>query len=135
MKSRGILIASGILGAAGILIGAFGAHALPNILSDLSPEDLEIRKAWLETGVTYHMYHVVALFALGITGVRTTESPSPSFGGSAIAWIVGIAIFSGCLYAMALTGVRVLGAIVPIGGVAFVVGWVMILVAALRSQN
>ena len=128
MTGKTILVISGVLGAAGILIGAFGAHALPKMLADLSPEQVVEREAWLQTGVTYHMYHVVALLALGLF-VHATKT---NLGGVAMAWLLGILIFSGCLYAMTLTGVRVLGAIVPIGGVSFVVGWVLLTFAALR---
>jgi len=128
MSARTILIASGIVGALGIVIGAFGAHSLPKLLKDLQPEELAQRQAWLETGVKYHMYHAAALLAIGLAGQRAEANFSPS----AIAWLCGILIFSGCLYAMTMTVIKVLGAIVPIGGVAFIVGWVMVIVSALR---
>ena len=130
MSTRTILLASGIIGALGIAFGAFGAHSLPKILKDLPQEEILQRQAWLETGVRYHMYHAVALLAIGLTGQRAEQN----FSASGIAWLLGILIFSGCLYAMTLTGIRVLGAIVPIGGVAFIVGWVMVLVTALRQS-
>lgn len=72
MNQRTVLILSGILGAMAIAIGAFGAHALPNILKDLSPADLAQRSDWLETGVKYHMYHVVAMLAVGLADERQT---------------------------------------------------------------
>ena len=129
MSARTILIVSGIVGALGIVIGAFGAHSLPKLLKNLSPEEFAQRQAWLETGVKYHMYHAAALLAIGLAGQRAETN----FSTSAIAWLIGILIFSGCLYAMTMTGVKVLGAIVPIGGVAFIVGWVMVCISALRS--
>ena len=129
MSARTILIASGIVGALGIVIGAFGAHSLPKLLKNLQPEEFAQRQAWLETGVKYHMYHAAALLAIGLAGQRAETN----FSTSAIAWLIGILIFSGCLYAMTMTGVKVLGAIVPIGGVAFIVGWVMVCISALRS--
>ena len=130
MSARTILLASGIFGALGIAIGAFGAHALPNILKDLAPDEFTRRQAWLETGVKYHMYHVAALLAVGLASERAR-----GFSGSAIAWMVGILIFSGCLYAMTMTGIKVLGAVVPLGGVAFIVGWVLVIVNALRMPT
>lgn len=129
MKQRMILATSGLFGALGIAIGAFGAHALPNILTDLSPEEFAQRRAWLEAGVQYHMYHAVALLAVGLSGDERSR-----YSGSAIAWSIGIVVFSGCLYAMTMTGVKILGAVVPIGGVAYIVGWILVLVAALRPK-
>ena len=130
MTSRTLLIAAGILGALGIAIGAFGAHSLPNILKDLPEPDLLKRKEWLETGVKYHMYHVAALVAISLAGER-----SGRFSSAGLAWIVGILIFSGCLYTMSLTGIKILGAIVPIGGVSFIVGWVLLTVSAFRNAT
>ena len=119
---------AGILGGLGIVIGAFGAHSLPNILKDLPEEELLKRADWLETGVKYHMYHAAALLAVALAGEKWGSLAAP-----AILWVVGILVFSGCLYAMSLTGIRVLGAIVPLGGVAFIVGWVLVLLKGFQS--
>ena len=129
MSSRTILVIAGIVGALGIIIGAFGAHSLPNILKDLPEGELSKRKEWLETGVKYHMYHAAALLAIAMAGERMG-----SFSSAATAWLVGILVFSGCLYAMSLTGIKVLGAVVPIGGVAFIVGWALVVVTAWGKQ-
>lgn len=103
--------------------GAFGAHGLRE---RLEPRALEI----FETGARYHMYHALGMLLCaaiavggGIAGARTAG------------WILqaGIVIFSGSLYALALTDVKILGAITPIGGLAFLVGWIWLAVAALRS--
>ena len=128
MNARVIVVLAGIAGALGILIGAFGAHALPSVLPDLEAEAFAEREAWLETGVTYHMYHAVALLAVGLLGHRDDRR----FSGAAIPWIAGILLFSGSLYAMTVSGVRVLGAVVPLGGISFVVGWVMVVISALK---
>lgn len=128
MNSRILLLIAAVLGGAGIVIGAFGAHALPNMLGELSAADLLEREAWLETGVRYHMYHVPALMALAIAGDR--------FGKVAVVgwlWLIGILIFSGCLYAMSLTGVRILGAIVPLGGLSLMAGWFVLALKAWSS--
>jgi len=116
-----ILLVAAVMGAAGIAIGAFGAHSLETILSGLSHSEFHERKDWLETGVRYHMYHVPALMALAFAGERLGKVSSVAW-----LWIVGVLIFSGCLYAMSLTGIRVLGAIVPIGGLSLLFGWVFL---------
>lgn len=119
MNSRIMLLIAAILGGAGIVIGAFGAHSLPESIS------VE-RREWLETGVRYHMYHATALLALALADEK--------FGKLSLVgvfWIVGVLIFSGCLYAMCITGVRWLGAIVPIGGLSFIVGWALLAMKAL----
>lgn len=129
MTSRMLLIIAALAGGTGVLIGAFGAHSLPNLLHDLPEQDLVRRKDWLETGVKYQMYHAAALLALALAGEKWG-----SLSGPAVAWLIGILIFCGCLYAMSLTGIRVLGAVVPIGGVAFIVGWGLVLLKALKSS-
>ena len=112
---------AGILGGLGVVIGAFGAHGLKQRLSD--PELMAI----FETGVRYHFYHALALLAMtAIPGLWVSR------WATAAGWsfVFGVAVFSGSLYALALTNVRVLGAITPIGGVAFIVGWVCLVMAA-----
>ena len=104
----------------GVAFGAFGAHGLRG---RLSPESLNV----FETGVRYQMYHAFAIFVVAIALTR--------FGGwsvRAAGWLftLGIIVFSGSLYALALTGVRTFGAITPIGGLAFLIGWVCLAVAA-----
>jgi uncharacterized membrane protein YgdD (TMEM256/DUF423 family) len=103
-----------LLGFLAVALGAFGAHALKG---RLSPEAM----AWFQTGIQYHGWHVLAaLVALVFWRIARAET---GFRLAAVAFLVGIAIFSGSLYAMALTGARWLGAVTPIGGVAFLVGW------------
>lgn len=125
MNSRIILLASAILGGLGIIIGAFGAHSLPKLLNELPESDLLQRKEWLETGVRYHMYHAVSLLALAFATEKFGKLSSV-----ALFWLVGVLIFSGCLYAMSLTGIRKLGAVVPLGGLSFIVGWGLLVLKA-----
>jgi uncharacterized membrane protein YgdD (TMEM256/DUF423 family) len=111
---RTFLLVGAVFGFLGVALGAFGAHGLKN---RLSPEMLAI----FETGVRYQMYHVFALLmvaaAIGHLGsARLLTVAGWSF-------IAGILIFSGSLYALALTSTGILGAITPIGGLAFLVGW------------
>jgi uncharacterized membrane protein YgdD (TMEM256/DUF423 family) len=115
------------LGAANAFLsvaaGAFGAHGLK---ARLAPDLLTI----FETGARYHMYHSLGLIAIGL--VAQTR-PSPLLSGAGWAMLAGILLFSGSLYALALTGVRVLGAITPIGGLGFLAGWALLAVAVWRA--
>lgn len=94
-----------------VAAGAFGAHALRE---RLDPHLLEV----FETGVRYHLIHALGLFAVAF--VASQQKPT-RFAG--IAMLVGIVLFSGSLYALALSGVRLLGIITPFGGVAFLLAW------------
>src|SRR5689334_11780647 len=96
-----------------VAAGAFGAHALK---ARLAPELLTI----FETGARYHMYHSLGLIAIGLVA---QARPSPLLSGAGWAMLAGILLFSGSLYALALTGVRGLGAITPLGGLGFLAGW------------
>ena len=101
------------LGALGVAGGAFGAHALK---ARLTPEMLTV----FETGVWYQLIHALALLAVGWAG---TQWASPAIAAAGWLFVAGILLFSGSLYALSLTGVRVLGAVTPFGGVAFIAGW------------
>ena len=107
-----------------VATGAFAAHALK---TRLSGEMLAI----FEIGARYQMYH-----GLGLIAVAWAISQWHSQLVVAAGWlfVAGIAIFSGSLYLLSLTGIRQLGAITPIGGMAFIVGWCLLVLAALRSQ-
>jgi len=111
--------------AAGVALGAFGAHGLR---SRLAPDLLAI----YETGVRYHLVHGLAACVAALF-VRT------GLGGRAQAagwlFVAGIAIFSGSLYLLALTGTRWLGAVTPIGGVAWIAGWLLLAWAALARPS
>ncbi|MCM0591304.1 MAG: DUF423 domain-containing protein [Gloeotrichia echinulata IR180] len=109
------------LGGLSVAAGAFGSHALREKVSERS---LEI----FETGARYQMYHALALLLIALLLSRA-ESPQPLLIASGWLFIIGIVIFSGSLYALSLTGIKVLGAITPIGGVAFIAGWGMLAVA------
>lgn len=106
-----------ILGVTGISLGAFGAHGLED---RLSVEMLEV----YQTGVFYHLIHVVALLAL-------TLAPESLWQGKAatrvaICWVLGTLLFSGSLYVLAVTDISKLGMITPFGGLAFIAGWVLV---------
>jgi uncharacterized membrane protein YgdD (TMEM256/DUF423 family) len=102
-----------VAGFLGVALGAFAAHALKPTL----PPDL---LAVFETGVRYQMYHVFALLAAAWGSERW---PSRAFTAGGGLFVAGIVIFSGSLYLLALTGIRALGAVTPLGGLAFLAGW------------
>lgn len=110
-------------GLLGVLLGAFGAHALSQ---RLSPEMLRV---W-HIGVEYQFYHALALLALGVLVI---VRPAAGQTVTGICFALGILLFSGSLYALALSGVRGLGVITPIGGVLFVVGWVSLIASLWRG--
>jgi uncharacterized membrane protein YgdD (TMEM256/DUF423 family) len=123
METRSPLIAIGALNAAiAVAAGAFGAHGLRE---RLEPRALEI----FETGARYQMYHALAMILAGLIAAKGIS------GATTAGWLflVGIAIFSGSLYALSLTDVKVLGAITPLGGLAFLVGWVWLAWSAWRG--
>lgn len=121
MTARFAALLGAILAAVGVAAGAFGAHALR---ARLEPRDLEI----FETAVRYQMHHAFALFVAAALLHRGIAQA----GGAAWAFAAGIVLFSGSLYLMVFTGARWLGAVTPLGGVAFLAGWVMIGLAARR---
>ena len=113
-----------VLCGLGVILGAFGAHGLR---ARLSPEMLVV----FETGVRYHLIH-----ALGLLAVAWAASRWPGSYVSIVGYlfVAGIFIFSGSLYVLAITGIRWLGAITPIGGVCLIVGWGLLAVGVLRAS-
>jgi uncharacterized membrane protein YgdD (TMEM256/DUF423 family) len=110
---RLLYICAAAAGFLGVALGAFAAHALK---ARLQPDMLAV----FETGVRYQMYHVFALFAAAWAWSRWANRIFAAAGGL---FIAGIVFFSGSLYALSLTGLRWLGAITPLGGLAFLAGW------------
>ena len=120
--SKTILIFASLFLALAVAIGAFGAHGLK---SHLTGEMLTIYK----TGVEYHFYHALGLLLIGVLAF---SMPSDYLKWSAIMLSAGIILFSGSLYALAITGIKGLGAITPIGGLSFIAGWILLLIAVLK---
>lgn len=123
MRSGGWLVLAAINGLLGVAAGAFAAHALKE---RLSPEYLAI----FQTGAQYQMYHALAL--LGIAALLRQDPRAKWVACAAWSFLVGIILFSGSLYALSISGVRALGAITPFGGVAFLIGWALLIVAGAR---
>jgi uncharacterized membrane protein YgdD (TMEM256/DUF423 family) len=110
-----------LLGALAVALGAFGAHGLKDVLAQRG-----VTALW-ETAVFYHFIHAVMLTVLSLH--------PPIRHGPWWCFLVGIVLFSGSLYALALTGTRGLGAITPLGGVSFIAGWVWLALGGGRSAN
>jgi uncharacterized membrane protein YgdD (TMEM256/DUF423 family) len=116
------MIAGSALAGLGVAGGAFARHSLKNRLSDHA---LDI----FETGIKYQMYHSLALLLVMLLLTIKQNYPS-SLLWAGYGFLVGILIFSGSLYALSLTGIKWLGAITPIGGVAFIFGWGSLVITA-----
>lgn len=132
MQARATLISAAIAGFSGVALGAFGAHGLKNVLS------AKMLTVW-QTAVQYHLVHSVVLLALAIALMALPKSDIKIWlQRSSSMMLAGLLLFSGSLYLMALTGIRPLGMITPIGGVSWLIAWGLIAVAAFKmpaSQN
>ena len=113
-----------VLCGLGVILGAFGAHGLR---ARLSPEMLVV----FETGVRYHLIHALGLLAVAWAASRW---PGSYVSIAGYLFVAGIFIFSGGLYVLAITGIRWLGAITPIGGVCLIVGWGLLAVGVIRAS-
>ena len=124
MSPRLTLVLASIAMFLAVALGAFGAHALRSRLS------ADMTGVW-QTAVQYHAWHALALFGLGLLMLHWPERAD--LGVAAWLLLAGIVLFSGSLYALALSGVRGLGAVTPIGGVAFLAGWAVLAWAIART--
>ena len=122
------IIVGAVNAAIAVGFGAFGAHALKDRLSE------HYLAVW-ETAVQYQMFHAIALLAIGILSSSALFGPSTQLSWAGYLILAGIVIFSGSLYVLSLSGIGVLGAITPIGGVAFIAGWIMLIIAAVKFGN
>lgn len=124
VRERRLLVLGAASGFVAVAAGAFGAHALKSMLP---AENL----AWFETGVRYQMVHALAMLFCGLLVGKRRGGAIP-IAGELFLW--GTVLFSGSLYALALTDVRWLGAVTPFGGVAWLIGWVLLAVGAARPD-
>ena len=124
---RLLLALSAVSGFLAVALGAFGAHGLKTRLAGVV--DQAQRLSWWETASHYQMAHALAIGLCAVLAERVSSNLPLTAG---YAFFVGTLLFSGSLYAMTLTGVRLLGAVTPIGGVCFLIGWGTLLVLAVR---
>jgi uncharacterized membrane protein YgdD (TMEM256/DUF423 family) len=122
VKPRAITVAAALLGATGVALGAFGAHALAGVVR-------AERLATFETAVRYHLVHAVALLAVAALAERR-----PRVATAAAPLVAGIVIFSGSLYALVLTDVGAFGMTAPVGGALLVAGWALVAWASWRGD-
>jgi uncharacterized membrane protein YgdD (TMEM256/DUF423 family) len=131
--SRRIIIYAAITGAFGVLLGALGAHGLGTLLAELGHDSdlIPKRLTQFDTGVRYHLLHSVALLALAAMPYGT---PGSRRWVSRL-FLLGIFLFSGSLYALVLSNVTQLGMITPLGGLCWILGWLMLLAVARPSSS
>jgi len=112
-----LISAGAVLMLLAVILGAFGAHALRNVLA---PKML----AAYQTAVSYHLFHALGVLAVGL--VAQVTRPSPWIARAGVLLVAGVALFSGSIYALALGAPRVIGVITPLGGISFMVGWLCV---------
>ncbi|PKH11823.1 DUF423 domain-containing protein [Planomicrobium sp. MB-3u-38] len=120
------LIAGAVNALLSVAFGAFGAHMLEGRVAD------KYLDTW-QTAVQYQMFHSIGLIVVAVLMSTTLIGPLGSLNWAGYLMLAGIIIFSGSLYILSLTGISILGAITPIGGVAFIAGWVMLIIAAMKA--
>ena len=120
------LIAGAVNALLSVAFGAFGAHMLEGRVAD------KYLETW-QTAVQYQMFHAVGLLVIAILMSSSLLGNLGSLNWAGYLMLAGIVIFSGSLYVLSLTGISVLGAITPIGGVAFIAAWVMVIIAAVKA--
>ena len=122
--SKTFLALGGIAALLAVALGAFGAHALKNSIP------AEMLAVW-HTAVEYHLFHALGLLACGLVAAQLPDSTLLKWSG----WLMlaGILLFSGSLYALALSGLSWLGAVTPVGGLAFIAAWAVFVAAVLRG--
>jgi len=123
-SGKAFLVLGALLGAAAVILGAFGAHALKGRLATDA-------MAVYRTAVEYHFYHALGIALVGSVAIRLPDAPMLTAAGWAM--LAGVALFSGSLYLLAVTGARWVGMVTPVGGLAFIVGWLLFAWAVWRS--
>ncbi len=125
-NSQSLIVAGALLAFLGVGLGAFGAHALK---ARLAPDLLAV----YQTGVQYHLWHALGIVLIGLLVQSLPGQKLLPIAG----WLMvaGIILFSGSLYALSISGVRALGAITPIGGVAFLASWAMVAWSAWQART
>ncbi len=126
MNQKQSLLIAALLGALTVMIGAFGAHALRSTLEAAG------RLETFETAVKYQMYHTMAIFLIGLLQFHF---PVKQLRTASLLLLLGILVFSGSLYVLCLSGITVLGAITPFGGILFIAGWLYLFLAITKMPT
>jgi uncharacterized membrane protein YgdD (TMEM256/DUF423 family) len=116
-----------ILGALGVMVGAFGAHAFKGMLEATGRLDT------FETAVKYQFYHALALVLIGILIQNAGLAATKWYSWAGYAFLAGTIIFSGALYTICFTGIKAFGAVAPFGGIALIIGWLLLFWGSLKS--
>ncbi|MBD8037681.1 DUF423 domain-containing protein [Solibacillus sp. A46] len=124
---KGSIISGAIHGFLAVALGAFAAHALDDMLDDYSTG------IW-DTAIQYQMFHATALILVGILMSKAILGEVKQLKIAMICFNAGIVIFAGSLMLLALTGIGILGAITPIGGVLFLIGWIMVIISVVKKS-
>ena len=128
--NRSLTVLASALGFLGVALGAFGAHGIKKMLE--ADPDAAQRLGWWDTASKYHLIHALAVAFTAVLAAHV-DGPSPRLAG----WLFtgGIVLFSGSLYAMTLTNLKVLGAVTPIGGLLLLAGWALVGYSALQLSK
>lgn len=126
MNQKITLLAGAILGALGVGLGAFGAHALKNLLTQNG------RVETYELAVRYQFYHALAMLFIGLLMGKFSDS---SLQWSALALLLGVIFFSGSLYVYALTNIKGFAMVTPVGGLFLLIGWILLTLGILKSYS
>ena len=124
-NAQSLILAGAVLAFLGVALGAFGAHALKTRI------DTDLLAVY-QTGVQYHLIHALGIIAIGILVQMSPLSKWLPIAGWTM--VAGVIVFSGSLYALSLTGIRVLGAITPLGGVALLAAWLLTAIGAAKAS-
>lgn len=124
---KNTLILAFVSGALAVILGAFGAHALKEVLLSNGLTDSYL------TGNRYHFYHTFALLVVAFLQMQGWQSKWLTW--AAYSFLIGILLFSGSLYVMAVSNIRILGAITPFGGLAFIAAWLFLVIATLKNKK
>lgn len=127
VMNRTLTLLASVLGFSGVALGAFGAHGIKGLLA--ADPDLALKLGWWETASKYHLIHAVAV---GLTAVLATQVAGFPPKAAAGCFAAGIALFSGSLYLMTVTNLRILGAVTPLGGLLLLAGWALVGYSALQ---
>lgn len=125
MNQQNTYLIAAISGMTAVMLGAFGAHGLKEILEEYNRVDT------FKLAVEYQFYHTFAILCIGIL---MSQYASKLLGYACLCFIFGIIFFSGSLYILALTNIKIMGAITPIGGILFITGWLLLAVSVSRKK-